>query len=146
MPYTHKKVGNQYCVYKKDGGEKVGCTDGTEEALKKYMAALHINAKESKQSFGDMIRQEIANILREFESPYEDSFELDQSKGGVDKSQDKTKAQLLKIQKEIHKLEYDMETLFGQYLDGTISKQEYASKRAPLQKKRNELEALIVKV
>ena len=46
MPYTSKKVGDQYCVYKKDGGKKVGCTDGTEEALKKYLAALHLNAKE----------------------------------------------------------------------------------------------------
>jgi len=44
MPYTAKKVGDQYCVYKH--GEKVGCTDGNKEALKKYMAALHINAKE----------------------------------------------------------------------------------------------------
>ena len=43
MPYTHKKVGDQYCVYKKDTGKKVGCTDGNEEALRKYLAALHIN-------------------------------------------------------------------------------------------------------
>jgi len=46
MPYTARKVGDQYCVYKKDGGDKVGCTDGNKEALRKYMAALHINAKE----------------------------------------------------------------------------------------------------
>ena len=45
MPYTHKKVGDQYCVYKKDTGKKVGCTDGTKEALSKYIAALHMNAK-----------------------------------------------------------------------------------------------------
>ena len=146
MPYTHRKVGNQYCVYKKDGGEKVGCTDGTEEALKKYMAALHINAKESKQSFANMIRQEIANILREFESPYEDSFALDQSVGGVDKSQDKTKAQLLKIQKELHKLEYDMETLLNDYLEAKISKDEYVKRRLPMQKKRNDLELALTKV
>lgn len=146
MPYTHRKVGNQYCVYKKDGGEKVGCTDGTEEALKKYMAALHINAKESKQSFADMIRQEIASILKEFESPYEDTFALDQSKGGVDKSQDKTKAQLLKIKKELQKLEYDMETLLNDYLEARISKDEYVRKRLPMQKKRNELEAALTTV
>lgn len=47
MPYTYKKVGDQYCVYKKDTGKKVGCTDGTKEALNKYMAALHMNAKEN---------------------------------------------------------------------------------------------------
>lgn len=41
MPYKTRKVGNEYCVYKKDGGKKVGCTKGTEEAKKKYLAALH---------------------------------------------------------------------------------------------------------
>lgn len=45
MPYTYKKQDNKYCVYKKDSGEKVGCTDGTKTALKKYLAALHINEK-----------------------------------------------------------------------------------------------------
>lgn len=42
MPYKTRKVDNKYCVYKKDGGKKVGCTDGTKEALRKYLAALHI--------------------------------------------------------------------------------------------------------
>ena len=45
MPYTYKKQDNKYCVYKKESGEKVGCTDGTKTALKKYLAALHINEK-----------------------------------------------------------------------------------------------------
>jgi len=40
MPYTVKGR----CVYKKDGGAKVGCTDGS---VKKYLAALHANADES---------------------------------------------------------------------------------------------------
>jgi len=47
MPYTARKVGDQYCVYKKDGGDKIGCTDGNKEALRKYLAALHLNANES---------------------------------------------------------------------------------------------------
>jgi hypothetical protein len=47
MPYTARKEGDQYCVYKKDGGAKVGCTDGNKEALHKYLAALHLNANES---------------------------------------------------------------------------------------------------
>lgn len=42
MPYKTRKVDNKYCVYKKDGGKKVGCTKGTEKAKKKYLAALHI--------------------------------------------------------------------------------------------------------
>ena len=39
MPYKTKGK----CVYKKDTGKKVGCTKGP---VKKYLAALHINAKE----------------------------------------------------------------------------------------------------
>jgi predicted DNA-binding protein YlxM (UPF0122 family) len=44
MPYTHRKVGNKQCVYKKDTGEKVGCTKGP---IEKYLAALYVNADES---------------------------------------------------------------------------------------------------
>ena len=62
MPYTARKVGDQYCVYKKDGGDKVGCTDGNKEALRKYMAALHLNAKEGVVR--EAIRNEIRRILK----------------------------------------------------------------------------------
>ena len=67
MPYTHKKVGDQYCVYKKDGGEKVGCTDGNKEALNKYLAALHINVKKESvlSEIRSYIKAEIAKMLRE---------------------------------------------------------------------------------
>jgi hypothetical protein len=61
MPYTTKKVGSQYCVYKKENNEKVGCTDGNKEALKKYMAALHINAKESV--IREYIKKEIKSLM-----------------------------------------------------------------------------------
>lgn len=44
MPYKVKGK----CVYKKDTGKKVGCTKGP---VKKYLAALHINAKESVGTF-----------------------------------------------------------------------------------------------
>lgn len=47
MPYTHKKVGDQYVVYK--GSKKVGATKGTKEALKKYLAALHIADEKTKK-------------------------------------------------------------------------------------------------
>lgn len=40
MPYTHKKVGNKTCVYKKSTGKKVGCTAGP---IKKYLTALHMH-------------------------------------------------------------------------------------------------------
>jgi len=45
MPYIYKKIKDKYCVYKKHGGKKKGCTRGTKTALKKYMSALHMNEK-----------------------------------------------------------------------------------------------------
>ena len=62
MPYTHKRVGDQYCVYKKDTGKKVGCTDGNEEALRKYLAALHIN--DSRVSLREFVRKEVQKIIK----------------------------------------------------------------------------------
>jgi len=44
MPYTHRKVGDKECVFKKEDGSKVGCTTGD---INKYLAALHANANES---------------------------------------------------------------------------------------------------
>ena len=43
MPYTARKEGGKYVVYKKDSGKRVGATKGTKEALRKYLAALHIH-------------------------------------------------------------------------------------------------------
>ena len=66
MPYTARKVGDQYCVFKKDGGKKVGCTDGNKEALRKYMAALHLNAKEESvvSEIKNLVREEIQKYLK----------------------------------------------------------------------------------
>jgi len=47
MPYTVKKQGDKYAVYKKDTGKLVGKTKGTKEALRRYLAALHIHTNES---------------------------------------------------------------------------------------------------
>lgn len=58
MPYKVKKQGDKYVVYKKDTGERVGATAGNKEALRKYLAALHINAKEG------VIKENAENILR----------------------------------------------------------------------------------
>jgi len=48
MPYTYKKEGDKYAVYKKDTGKLVGKTKGTKEALRKYLAALHIHSESFK--------------------------------------------------------------------------------------------------
>ncbi len=64
MPYTARKQGDEYVVYKKDTGERVGATAGNKEALRKYMAALHINAKESKvNELRNAIRTEIQKLF-----------------------------------------------------------------------------------
>jgi hypothetical protein len=47
MPYTVRKQGNKYIVYKKDTGKRVGATDANKESLRKYLAALHIHTNES---------------------------------------------------------------------------------------------------
>jgi hypothetical protein len=43
MPYTARGK----CVYRKDTGKKIGCTKGS---VKKYLAALHANVKDIKES------------------------------------------------------------------------------------------------
>jgi hypothetical protein len=47
MPYIARKQGDKYAVYKKDTGKLVGHTAGNKEALRKYLAALHIHTNES---------------------------------------------------------------------------------------------------
>lgn len=54
MPYKVKGK----CIYKKDTGKKVGCTKGS---VKKYLAALQINAEQRhsmkmKNIFENLIR------------------------------------------------------------------------------------------
>jgi hypothetical protein len=60
MPYTIKKQGDKYVVYKKDTGKRVGATAGNKEALRKYLAALHINAKESVKEDAE---QDVQNLI-----------------------------------------------------------------------------------
>lgn len=69
MPYKIKKLGDEYVVYKKDTGKRVGATAGNKVALRKYLAALHINAKESimKEDAAADIQDLIKNV-----SNYED--------------------------------------------------------------------------
>jgi len=65
MPYTYRKEGDKYVVYKKDSHKRVGATKGTKEALRKYLAALAINAEsvtperlhEAQNKFGKYIKE-----------------------------------------------------------------------------------------
>lgn len=74
MPYKTRKVkGKGTCVYKKEGGKKVGCTKGS---IKKYLAALHSNVDEeikkenktmriTKAELMKIIKEEIENDMSE---------------------------------------------------------------------------------
>jgi hypothetical protein len=62
MPYKVKKQGDKYAVYKKDTGKLVGHTAGNKEALRKYLAALHINAKEGIEPIDEESKGLWANI------------------------------------------------------------------------------------
>ncbi len=69
MPYTVKGR----CVYKKDGGAKVGCTKGD---VKKYLAALHANANEStKDLIKRLVRENIGLFLVD-ETPEHITFDI----------------------------------------------------------------------
>lgn len=68
MPYKYKKVGDKYVVYKKDTGKRVGATAGNKEALRKYLAALHIRANEGanvQNTTLEQLQTYIHNIIKE---------------------------------------------------------------------------------
>lgn len=63
MPYTVKGK----CIFKKDGGAKVGCTKGD---VNKYLAALHANVDESTENKlvgGKSDKLSIKNISKKFD-------------------------------------------------------------------------------
>lgn len=69
MPYKYKKVGDKYVVYKKDTGKRVGSTAGTKAALKKYLAALHINANENvNMKTKESVNEAITNLKLNFKA------------------------------------------------------------------------------
>jgi len=57
MPYEIRKVEDEYCVYKKTGGESLGCHP-TQEAAQEQIAAIHANEAKSYivKSEGDGLR------------------------------------------------------------------------------------------
>jgi hypothetical protein len=65
MPYSYHKQGDKYVVIKKDTGKEVGRTKGTKEALKKYLAALHINANENKTMKKSELTKMIQEVIKE---------------------------------------------------------------------------------
>lgn len=56
MPYKVKGK----CIYKKDGGAKVGCTKGS---VDKYLAALYANANESVED-DELINEDTKNFIK----------------------------------------------------------------------------------
>ena len=58
MPYEARGK----CVYKKDTGKKVGCTEGS---VKKYLAALRMHANESidYETLKQIIKEELTLVM-----------------------------------------------------------------------------------
>lgn len=73
MPYKVKGK----CVYKKDGGAKVGCTKGS---VKKYLAALHANASESTQELIRRLIRENLGLFLVDEAPDTTTFDITSGK------------------------------------------------------------------
>lgn len=65
MPYQVKGK----CVYKKDGGAKVGCTKGD---VNKYLGALHANANENELIGGKADDLTVSDIAKKFKVSVED--------------------------------------------------------------------------
>ena len=63
MPYKVSKEGDQYVVYKKDTGKRVGATDANKESLRKYLAALHINANEIVLREEESAEDQVKNLI-----------------------------------------------------------------------------------
>jgi hypothetical protein len=61
MPYSVRKQENKYCVFKKEDGSKVGCTDGNKESLRKYLAALHMHETNSMK-LSNLVKENASGI------------------------------------------------------------------------------------
>lgn len=77
MPYVVRKRKGKKCVYKKKKngkpGEKVGCT---KKSIKKYLAALHINANEGLEEVNEVKRQnKILDISEQEEEEASDNVD-----------------------------------------------------------------------
>ena len=73
VPYKTKGK----CVYKKDTGKKVGCTDGP---IDKYLAALHANANENIEKEAQsmkMTKEEMLQIIKEEVENLQDSIMIE---------------------------------------------------------------------
>lgn len=79
MPYTYKKVGDKYAVYKKDTGKLVGKTKGNKEALRKYLAALHMH-ETSKQTNMKSSNIKLSSLINLSESKDKVSMTTEQKK------------------------------------------------------------------
>lgn len=112
MPYTVKGK----CVYKKDDGSKVGCTNGS---VDKYLAALYVNAKENVNS--DKLT--IQDIVNKFDEVYanvkENINEINKLKGG--------KADKLTIQDIANKFKTPISKIEGQIKKGLKVEMEHTN-------------------
>lgn len=101
MPYKVKGK----CVYKKDGGTKVGCTKGS---VKKYLAALHANADESvtpEETINETnkLKGGKADKIQTLDALYDYWAEKGYKEGGISKSLKKQLQHEIELGKKIER-------------------------------------------
>lgn len=124
MPYTVK--GN--CVYKKDGGAKVGCTKGS---VKDYLAALHANANESI-SETNILKGGKADKIRNIDDLYDYWAKKGYAKNGISKSLRKELEHEIALGKKIEREHTSSEKKILEIVfDHLVEDQEYYTKAKP---------------
>ncbi len=124
MPYEIKGK----CIYKKDGGAKVGCTKGD---VHKYLAALHANANESIDK-SNILKGGKADKIKNLDDLFNYWATIGYKKGGVSKSLRKQLEYEIKIGLKVEAEHTDSpEKQLEIVLDHLVEDKEYYTKPKP---------------
>lgn len=130
MPYEVRGK----CIYKKDGGTKVGCTKGS---VKKYLAALHANVDESITPEETIIEtNELkggkADNIRSITDLYNYWAKIGYSKGGISKSLKKELEHEIALGKKIEREHtFNEDEILEIVFDHLVEDKNYYTKSKP---------------
>lgn len=149
MPYEVRGK----CIYKKDGGSKVGCTKGS---VKKYLAALHANADESVKpeetiSEENKLKGGKADNIKNIDDLYSHWAKIGYAAGGISKSLKKELEHEIALGKKIEREHTsDEEEILEIVFDHLVEDKNYYTKSKPkdwadkeIAKEMNESKSLI---
>ena len=136
MPYEVRGK----CVYKKDTGKKVGCTEGD---VKKYLAALHANEgkkmKVTKAKIKEMLLQELELKITKYERSHPHKSCCDAHRGIAHKDWEGGEAPVLREQEE--SILDELQVIYDQWKPEEAEQQ----CRAGLQQYKNDIKVLLDK-